>query len=85
MKYGQYPAAQMLFLGCLQEAGGGFGENYFNLGLSSLRMGNYNLGRLCLQEALQADPPTRKPARSFPTSPSKKPGSRGNQAFIFFF
>ncbi len=56
LKYGQYPAAQMLFLGCLQEAGGGFGEIYFNLGLSSLRMGNYNLGRLCLQEALQADP-----------------------------
>jgi hypothetical protein len=56
MKYGQFPAARMLFLGCLQEAGGGFGEIYFNLGLSNLRLGNYNLGQLCLRKALQANP-----------------------------
>jgi hypothetical protein len=56
MKYGQYWAAQALFLKGLQETGGGYGEIYFNLGIASLHLGNFSLGRLCLQDTLQLDP-----------------------------
>jgi hypothetical protein len=56
MKYGQYWVARSLFLKCLQEAGGGYEEIYFNLGIANLHLGNFSLGRLCLQDTLQLDP-----------------------------
>ncbi len=56
MKYGQYFLARLLFLHCLQEAPGKYEEFYFNLAVSNLHLGNFSLGRICLQDTLQLDP-----------------------------
>ncbi len=56
LKYGQYPVARMFFLRCLQLAGGHYEEIFFNLGISNLHLGNFELGRLCLQQAFKLDP-----------------------------
>jgi len=56
MKYGQYWVAQSLFLKSLEESGGGYEEFYYNLAIASLHLGDFSLGRLCLQDTLQLNP-----------------------------
>jgi tetratricopeptide (TPR) repeat protein len=56
MKYGQYAVARSLFLNCLQQAGGGYEEIYYNLAVSSLHLGDFSLARLCLQDSLHLNP-----------------------------
>ena len=56
LKSGQYEVARSLYLKCLQEAGGGYWEIYYKLGVSNLHLGDFSLGRLCLLDTLQLNP-----------------------------
>lgn len=53
---GQYAVAQALFAEQLRVAGGGFEEIYFNLGVASLHLQQWEAGRTCLRKVLQLDP-----------------------------
>ncbi len=56
LHYEDYETAHSLFAESLRQAGGGYFEIFFNLGVANLRLKRYQLGKTCLQKALELKP-----------------------------
>jgi len=69
LRTAEYESAQTLFMDGLRQTRGTFDEPYFNLGVSSLHLKQYRLGRLCLEDVLQLNPndvPSKRMLQSLP-------------------
>ncbi|HUO56752.1 MAG TPA: hypothetical protein VMV05_01105 [bacterium] len=53
LHYGEFATAHTLFAESLRQAGGGYWDVFYNLGVSSLRLSQYRLGKICLEKSLQ--------------------------------
>lgn len=56
LREGRYQEARDLFFETFRQAGGGYEEIYFNLGITYLHLQQHNLGRVCLENALKLNP-----------------------------
>ena len=56
LKVGEYDAARDLFMEGFGKTNGDYGEVFFNLGVASLHLKDYDLGRLCLEYSRELDP-----------------------------
>jgi hypothetical protein len=70
---GDNETAGLLFAECLRQAGDGYFEIFFNLGVANLRMRRPELGRECMEKALvlnPSDPETRRALKDLSHFPS---------------
>ncbi|HUO56753.1 MAG TPA: hypothetical protein VMV05_01110 [bacterium] len=56
LRSGEFATARDFFTEALRQAGGGYEEIYYNLGVASLRLGDRASGRRCLEDVLQLNP-----------------------------
>ena len=56
LHYEDYPTAEAFFAAALRQAGGGYAELFYNLGVAELRLQRYHLGKICLEKSLALDP-----------------------------
>ena len=56
LHYMDFQTSQALFAESLRQARGGYWDVFYNLGVATLRMNQYALGKNCLEKALQMNP-----------------------------